>query len=234
MFDSIFKPVRIVPFLAVVTAMTACAGAPKPSTELPKRTPAVIFSPTKIPAVVAASTRAPAATVTSLRPTVAPVATAKLKATGVPVPTATLVPKPTMAATVAVTASSALTNAARVGLPGAATLGIGDFKAGKILIGTGERALYVYKNDIAGKSSCYGDCALRWPPALTEAAPAAGLGVNGKLVGTLRRKDGKTQLTYNKMPLYYFAGDKAKGDVKGEALENAWFVVSADGKILKK
>ncbi|MCR4308686.1 MAG: hypothetical protein NUW14_01475 [Deltaproteobacteria bacterium] len=37
---------------------------------------------------------------------------------------------------------------------------------------------------------------------------------------------GKRQTTYKGWPLYYFAGDKAPGDVLGHAVGNVWFVVN--------
>jgi Secreted repeat of unknown function len=43
--------------------------------------------------------------------------------------------------------------------------------------------------------------------------PKAGAGARGGLLGTTRRADGRTQVTYHGHPLYYFAGDKRAGDV---------------------
>ena len=40
------------------------------------------------------------------------------------------------------------------------------------------------------------------------------------------REDGKRQTTYKGWPLYYFAGDKAPGDVLGQGLGNVWFVAN--------
>ena len=35
------------------------------------------------------------------------------------------------------------------------------------------------------------------------------------------------------MPLYYFAGDTAPGDVKGQGLAGKWYVIGADGTPIK-
>jgi predicted lipoprotein with Yx(FWY)xxD motif len=44
--------------------------------------------------------------------------------------------------------------------------------------------------------------------------------------GAITREDGKRQTTYKGWPLYYYAGDKAPGDVLGQGLGNVWFVAN--------
>jgi predicted lipoprotein with Yx(FWY)xxD motif len=70
-----------------------------------------------------------------------------------------------------------------------------------------------------------------WPPLLTTGAPKVGFGADDGLLGTTKRTDGTTQVTYNKLPLYYFTPDKAPGDVNGQAVKNVWFVMSADDHV---
>jgi Secreted repeat of unknown function len=56
-------------------------------------------------------------------------------------------------------------------------------------------------------------------------------------LGTSGRADGRTQVTYHGHPLYYFAGDKRAGDVKGEGLTGfggRWDPVSAAGTAVRK
>jgi predicted lipoprotein with Yx(FWY)xxD motif len=53
-------------------------------------------------------------------------------------------------------------------------------------------------------------------------------GVTGDL-GTITATDGSTQITLNGLPLYYFKGDSAPGDVNGQAVQNVWWVVSPTG-----
>ena len=49
-----------------------------------------------------------------------------------------------------------------------------------------------------------------------------GTGIDETLLGTTKRTDGQTQVTYNRHPLYYFRGyrgtpaDKKSGDVNGQ------------------
>jgi hypothetical protein len=66
--------------------------------------------------------------------------------------------------------------------------------------------------------------------AQARTAPRA---VHPRLLGTIKRSDGTTQVTYNKHPLYTFVGDAGKrGATKGEGLDAfgaKWYVVAAKG-----
>ena len=57
------------------------------------------------------------------------------------------------------------------------------------------------------------------------AKPVAGAGVTAAKLGTVKRPDGKIQVTYNGLPLYLFAGDSKAGDVKGQGVGGIWHVV---------
>jgi predicted lipoprotein with Yx(FWY)xxD motif len=82
--------------------------------------------------------------------------------------------------------------------------------------------LYEFKNDVAnsGKSACNGACATNWPPLVAPASgtPVPGDGVDG--LGVITREDGTMQVTYDGLPLYHFATDKAPGDENGKAIPN--------------
>ncbi len=60
-----------------------------------------------------------------------------------------------------------------------------------------------------------------WPPLLTTGAPTAGSGVTASMLGTTKRTDGTTQVTYNGWPLYYYVSDKAAGDTTGENVQGS-------------
>jgi predicted lipoprotein with Yx(FWY)xxD motif len=96
-----------------------------------------------------------------------------------------------------------------------------DPTAGDFLTGQDGLALYIFTNDTGSTSTCYEECATAWPPLL--APVTAGEGVGGAL-GTTDRTDGTAQVTYNGAPLYYFQGDAAAGDIKGEGLSDVWFL----------
>jgi predicted lipoprotein with Yx(FWY)xxD motif len=103
---------------------------------------------------------------------------------------------------------------------------------GKALVGSNRHTLYLFEADKNGKSTCTGACAAAWPPDTVTGMPRAGSGVNQALLGTVKRSDGTTQVTYNHHPLYYFAGDASAGTANGQgstAFGAGWFVVNASG-----
>jgi predicted lipoprotein with Yx(FWY)xxD motif len=97
------------------------------------------------------------------------------------------------------------------------------------LTGADGKTLYIFTKDTkdSGKSVCNGDCATNWPPLLADTTDAvkADSGVTGKLA-IITRDDGGKQVSYNGMPLYYFAADTAAGDVKGQGVGGVWFVAN--------
>jgi len=114
-----------------------------------------------------------------------------------------------------------------------ATVKTASTAAGTVLVNQHGKSLYMFGKDRHGKSSCSGACAQNWPPLLTKGSPKAGPSAKASLLGTIKRADGTTQVTYNKHPLYTFVGDAGKrGATKGEGL-NAfgakWYVVAAKG-----
>ncbi|MFC7649994.1 hypothetical protein ACFQX6_63905 [Streptosporangium lutulentum] len=72
----------------------------------------------------------------------------------------------------------------------------------------GGRTLYLFEKDKDGKSACSGPCAQAWPPFVTSEKPKAENGVKENLLGTVKRDDGETQVTYNGHPLYYYIKDQ--------------------------
>ena len=89
-----------------------------------------------------------------------------------------------------------------------ARLTVRSTEFGKALFGPTGKVLYVFGADRGSTSHCYGLCATAWPPLLTSGAPVAGAGVEAKLLGTTKRKNGTLQVTYNGHPLYYYSADK--------------------------
>ena len=93
--------------------------------------------------------------------------------------------------------------------------------------------LYLFTNDSEGTSNCEGGCAASWPPLLTDGEPEAGDGVDATLLGTTERTDGTTQVTYNGLPLYFFASDQSAGDTSGQGVGDVWYVVSPEGEAVE-
>lgn len=80
--------------------------------------------------------------------------------------------------------------------------------------------LYTFRNDAANRSTCYDNCAQAWPPFAAGASAKA----NGAL-GVIDRADGTRQWALNGQPLYFWAGDSARGDVTGDGVGGVWDVV---------
>ena len=98
---------------------------------------------------------------------------------------------------------------------------------GSVLTGPNGRTLYYFTADSPTTSNCTGQCAVLWPPLTVPAGAQASLGsgVSGAL-GTARRADGSTQVTYKGHLLYYYQGDTAPGQDKGQGLDSTWFVAT--------
>lgn len=103
-----------------------------------------------------------------------------------------------------------------------------DAKLGSFLSGKDGKSLYLLTKDSANTSSCTGSCAQSWPPFELEGAETvtAGSGVTGALATITRSDDGKKQVTYNGVPLYYYAGDTKAGDVTGQGVKDVWFLAA--------
>ena len=108
----------------------------------------------------------------------------------------------------------------------AATLGTADNPdLGTYLTDQSGMTLYMYTKDDVGVSNCYGGCATAWPPLLTDSAPSLPPDLPGA-IATTTRTDGTLQVTYNGMPLYYWASDQKPGDTTGQNVGGVWFVVN--------
>jgi predicted lipoprotein with Yx(FWY)xxD motif len=96
------------------------------------------------------------------------------------------------------------------------------------------RALYVFTMDKGSTSECYGACATAWPPLLaTGPVTIAGKFTVPADLGTTTRTDGTKQVTYGGRPLYYFAGDTAAGQTKGQGVGGVWFLVGPVANVMK-
>jgi predicted lipoprotein with Yx(FWY)xxD motif len=103
---------------------------------------------------------------------------------------------------------------------------------GKILTDGKGLTLYLFAKESGTKSECYGQCATAWPPFLTKGEPQAGPGVEAGGLGTTRRNDGATQVTYKGHPLYYYHGEKQAGQILCQDVDEfggTWLIVAPDG-----
>ena len=114
----------------------------------------------------------------------------------------------------------------------AARLSVRSTEYGKALFGPSGKVVYVFGADRGSTSRCYGVCASAWPPLLSTAKPLAGPGVEAKLLGMTKRKDGRLQVTYNGHPLYYYSADKV-GKVMCQHANmhgGLWLIIKPNGQ----
>jgi predicted lipoprotein with Yx(FWY)xxD motif len=113
------------------------------------------------------------------------------------------------------------------------TLRISDSSLGPILTDQSGRTLYGFVPDKKGRSTCGENCVATWPPLTSRSPVTAGSGTSAGLLGTTTRTEGAVQATYGDWPLYYYAGDVRPGDVDGQGVNGIWFVIAANGKLVR-
>jgi len=82
-----------------------------------------------------------------------------------------------------------------------------DDKFGPVLATPTKQALYYWNAEKDFKIHCKGECARLWPPLFARsraAVPAHVAGIRGTF-GTIKRPDGRLQVTYNRRPVYTYA-----------------------------
>lgn len=108
---------------------------------------------------------------------------------------------------------------------------------GMILVSSSGKTLYRYTKDSKHVNRCtaVAACNPYWPPLVMKgtAKPTAGTGASSALLGTIKISHGRRQVTYAGFPLYFFAGDKSVGDVKGQNFLKEWYVVNGKGALVK-
>lgn len=123
-------------------------------------------------------------------------------------------------------AAAPTTEANTVPLNGDTVMVVNNPTLGNILADSDGMTLYLFLKDNGTTTACTGSCAQNWP-ALTNALPAAGSGVDGSMLGAA---PGTNQVIYHGHLLYTFVQDKKPGDVNGEGLQGAWYAVSPSGE----
>jgi predicted lipoprotein with Yx(FWY)xxD motif len=118
----------------------------------------------------------------------------------------------------------------------ASAVGTKTSSLGTFLVDASGRTLYLWDADHGSKSTCSGACAQAWPPLTTTATPKASGAVKASLLGTTKRADGTSEVTYAGHPLYTFAGDTQPGQTTGQGSNGfgaPWWVVTPAGKALQ-
>ncbi|HET7588958.1 MAG TPA: hypothetical protein VFK14_02060 [Solirubrobacterales bacterium] len=86
-----------------------------------------------------------------------------------------------------------------------------------ILTTTRGRTLYSLSVEKHGKFTCTGGCLSTWRPLTV---PAGTKPTGPVRLRTIKRPEGRTQVTYKGLPLYSFMGDRRPGETNGEGLKD--------------
>ena len=102
-----------------------------------------------------------------------------------------------------------------------------DDRFGPILATPKKQALYYWRVEkrAGGKIRCTGACARAWPPLIVAsraAVPRRVAGISGTF-GTIRRPDGRLQVTHNGLAVYTYAHEKPTQVLCDNV--DGWFVV---------
>ena len=103
---------------------------------------------------------------------------------------------------------------------------------GTYLVGSSDRALYLWVADGTGRSSCAGQCAKFWPPLLASSTPQVAGAVKASDITLIKRADGAMQVAYKGHPLYYFLEDSKSDPTKGQGNDGfgaKWWLVTPSG-----
>lgn len=106
------------------------------------------------------------------------------------------------------------------------------------LVDSSGKVLYTNDMDTASKFACTGQCLTEWVPVSVTSGgqPTSDDSAVQAKLGTAKRPDGSTQVTFNGMPLYTFVEDTA-GQATGNGFRDSfggtnflWTAATASGK----
>jgi predicted lipoprotein with Yx(FWY)xxD motif len=111
---------------------------------------------------------------------------------------------------------------------------------GGVLLDSAHKTVYRFSKDKPGSgvTHCYGSCARIWYPKPSGSTPDAGPGlrINQSKLGTIMRKDGTVQATYDGWPLYTNIREsswEAKGAGKKQ-FGGTWYALRANGESVSR
>lgn len=98
---------------------------------------------------------------------------------------------------------------------------------GNYLVDGQGKTLYYFTKDGPGFSTTKGQVAVNWPSFYTGKIEVPA-GLDASDFGSITRDDGMMQTTFKGWPLYYFVKDMVAGDIKGQKVNDVWFVVTVN------
>jgi predicted lipoprotein with Yx(FWY)xxD motif len=107
-----------------------------------------------------------------------------------------------------------------------------------ILVNGRGRTLYAFTKDGRNKDRCVtaAGCSSTWPMLTSNGKPAAGPGVKGSMLSTIKLPNGSHQVTYDGHPLYTYVADSSTAEtdyVGADQFGGTWLAVNAAGKTVK-
>jgi predicted lipoprotein with Yx(FWY)xxD motif len=93
-------------------------------------------------------------------------------------------------------------------------------------------SIYVYDQDDNNMSACYSNCTSLWKVFEVDAGITVYGNMTTSMLGKFMRDDGRAQLTFNQMPLYFYKKDMMSGDMNGQGIlshRGYWYLVAPDG-----
>jgi predicted lipoprotein with Yx(FWY)xxD motif len=122
------------------------------------------------------------------------------------------------------------------GTAAGATLTAKSSRFGKALFDGRGFVLYGFTRD-QRRSACYGACARAWPPYFAPKGELrVGAGLKRSLLGTVKRTNGRRQVTYAGKPLYYYVGDTRPGQILCQNVVEfggRWLILKPSGAFLR-
>lgn len=118
----------------------------------------------------------------------------------------------------------------QAGVPDGPVIRLADSSLGGILTDGDGNTLYMFDADSPTASACAAQCAAVWSPF---PGPASADGVDPARLGTVTRDDGTLQATYGGHPLYRYASGDDPGDTSGQGVDDAWWVLNAEGDSIR-
>jgi predicted lipoprotein with Yx(FWY)xxD motif len=116
------------------------------------------------------------------------------------------------------------------------SLKVRNTRYGSVLFDGRDRVLYAFTRDRrGGPSRCYGACAAAWPVYFSRDKVRALGSVKQSLIGTVRRRNGRLQVTYNGWPLYFYAHEGPR-EVKCQNVSEfggLWLVMRPNGRLVR-
>ncbi|MDX8034491.1 hypothetical protein SK803_30095 [Lentzea sp. BCCO 10_0856] len=116
-------------------------------------------------------------------------------------------------------------------VPVKAEVKIAQTELGPVLVDQTGRTLYAFTKDENKSSACDADCIAVWPALTAQSKVDAKEGADTSLVSQVEES---SQAVYGKWPLYYYVGDQVPGDLNGQGVDDEWFAIAPDGKLVKK